>query len=138
MRRLQLIAVALLVAALAGFATTAAPVGAAVPKCNGKAETNPGSLAGTAGNDVIVGTNGPDTIDGLGGNGNDVVNGGTGNDTVCAFGPGDTLKGGSGSDRLDSASVGIGDPQHLDCGSGFDTYYHDGTDTHRRCEQPRF
>jgi CSLREA domain-containing protein/uncharacterized repeat protein (TIGR01451 family) len=82
---------------------------------NGK--TYKGSLKGTTGNDVIVGTEGKDSIDakngddtvcGLGGddkltgdNGTDYLDGGTGKDELKGSSGNDTLVGGEGNDKLD-------------------------------------
>jgi len=49
-----------------------------------------GTVVGTAGNDVIVGSFGSDTIDG-----------GGGNDRICGLDGDDTLVGGPGNDRVD-------------------------------------
>jgi hypothetical protein len=59
------------------------------------------------------------------------ADGGSGNDHVVALGPGDKAYGGSGSDFVDGSDP---DTQLLDCGSAYDTYATDGTDTVRRCE----
>jgi RTX calcium-binding nonapeptide repeat (4 copies) len=68
------------------------------PTCFGKKATNPGSLIGTEGDDVIIGTTGNDTIAGLGGDdricsleGDDFFSGGPGNDRIV---------GGPGNDRI--------------------------------------
>jgi len=77
------------------------------PTCNGLPETNPGSLVGTAGDDVIIGTPGPDTISGLAGNdticgldGNDMLNGGTGDDIIFGDDGDDTIRGNQNNDDL--------------------------------------
>jgi Ca2+-binding RTX toxin-like protein len=48
-----------------------------------------GTIQGTSGNDVIIGSAG-----------NDVINAGSGNDVVCGRGGSDTINGGSGNDDL--------------------------------------
>ena len=79
--------------------------------------TYAGTLNGTIGNDVIVGTEGKDMVDakagndticGLGGDdkltadaGNDYVDGGSGNDTLKGSSGDDTLIGGDNDDALD-------------------------------------
>jgi predicted outer membrane repeat protein len=75
--------------------------------CAGKTESRPGSLVGTAGDDVIVGTAGADVIRGMGGKdlicagkGRDGVSGASGNDTLRGEGGNDTLRGQGGRDRL--------------------------------------
>jgi Ca2+-binding RTX toxin-like protein len=107
---------------------------ATVPTCNGKTatiyvkdgvivggagngSTYTGTLIGTIGNDVIVGTEGKDTVDakagndticGLGGDdqltadaGDDYVDGGSGKDTLKGSSGADTLIGGDNDDSLD-------------------------------------
>lgn len=207
MRTLHLVVAALLVAALAALAAPAGPALAA-PTCHGKAATKyltvPGTLTGTAGDDVLVGSSGADTIEGLGGDdlicalaggdvivdfagvnvvyggsgddhiqvtgkaygesgndsvfavetsggahdgyasggsGNDqaivsggVADGGSGSDTLYLKATGDTGLGGSGSDTV-FALYGGGANQILDCGSGYDSYQADPTDTVKRCEK---
>ena len=70
--------------------------------------SQPKTIVGTPGNDVLVGTAGPDVIVGLGGNdrllgggGNDVLNGGAGRDVLLSGQGNDRLFGGAGRDRLD-------------------------------------
>ncbi|MBW7900131.1 MAG: hypothetical protein H3C26_01520 [Rhodocyclaceae bacterium] len=102
------------------------------------------SLAGTEGNDYLVGTAGGDTIEGLGGDdtlygrgGNDTLDGGDGNDTLYGEGSDDMLDGGTGNDTLygeagdDTLNGGVGNDR-LNGGSGNDTYLFgigDGQDT---------
>jgi uncharacterized delta-60 repeat protein len=66
-----------------------------------------GTLAGTAGPDVVFGLTGADTLDGRGGNdlvcgggGDDRLDGGNGDDVLAGGGGADRLDGGSGRDRL--------------------------------------
>jgi hypothetical protein len=66
----------------------------AMPKCNGRLAT----IAGTAGNDSLVGTPHRDVIASLGGN--DSVSGFAGNDLICGGAGRDTLRGGKGRDVL--------------------------------------
>ncbi|HXH77457.1 calcium-binding protein [Nocardioides sp.] len=54
-----------------------------------KPATEPQSVIGTPGDDVILGSDGDDLIDG-----------GTGNDVICGLGGADALTGGEGDDRL--------------------------------------
>ena len=78
------------------------------PKCDGELATikgTGGAIAGTPGDDVIVGTVGFDDIDGLGGH-----------DVICAFAGADTVDGGSGDDTL---FAGDG-PDNVDAGDGDD------------------
>ncbi|MEX2236307.1 MAG: Ig-like domain-containing protein [Dehalococcoidia bacterium] len=82
----------------------------AKPRCRGLEATifgKTGTINGTGGNDVIVGSSAVDTIDGrggadtiCGGGGNDVIKGGTAADTLDGGGGNDDLAGGSGSDTL--------------------------------------
>jgi Ca2+-binding RTX toxin-like protein len=60
-----------------------------------------GTINGTAGKDVIVGSDGPDVINGKGGN-----------DVICGYGGADTIDGGTGNDwiRGDETSCTIADP----------------------------
>lgn len=51
--------------------------------------TTPGTITGTDGDDVIIGSSGADTI-----------NAGNGNDVVCGRGGADTIDGGNGNDLL--------------------------------------
>lgn len=91
------------------------------------------SNAGTAGNDVIVGTAAAETITGQGGNdnisggdGNDLLSGNAGSDTVAGAAGNDTVQGGQGNDVLsgdqgnDNVLGGQGDDQ-LRGGQGNDT-----------------
>lgn len=71
------------------------------------------SPAGTAGNDVLVGSVGADTISGLGGD--DYLRGLAGSDTLYGGDGNDTLDGGSGADILSG-------------GNGSDVYYIDNAD----------
>jgi len=82
-----------------------------VKLCGGTPATNPGSLTGTPGNDVIIGTEGNDTIHGQGGNdkicgrgGSDTLTGGEGVDTLFGEAGNDTLDGGAGNDTLDGGA----------------------------------
>ena len=68
----------------------------ATPQIRGT--SNPDTLGGTAGDDVILGLEDDDNISALGGN--DIVFGGDGDDTINASNGGDTLIGGSGDDTL--------------------------------------
>ena len=70
--------------------------GTPVPRCFGKVATLVGSgdLAGTAANDVIVGSSGVDTIDGRGGN-----------DLICVLGGDDTVQGGPGTTASTAAAA---------------------------------
>jgi hypothetical protein len=67
--------------------------GQTTPTCNGLAATivatAPGTILGTAGDDVIIGTAGDDNILGL-----------AGNDTICGLGGNDRISGGQGVDNL--------------------------------------
>jgi Ca2+-binding RTX toxin-like protein len=83
-----------------------------------------GRLAGSARDDLLVGSGRGDRIDGGGGDdlilpvgGNDRVDGGAGNDLILGSGGGDRLAGGKGDDHL---SAGGGDDK-IDLGSGNDT-----------------
>lgn len=114
---------------------------AVTPTCEGvpatifKADGSPGRLAGTKGDDVIVGSIGRDnieagdgddlicTVDGrdsiLGGNGADRIHAGSGNDEVeSGAGTGDDVYGGEGRDLIaidsvNSAAHGEGGSDHL-------------------------
>src|SRR5690242_1392977 len=105
MRARSLIVAALLVVVPLGVLPLNS--GAATPTCHGKhatiVMTAPGSITGTAGDDVIVGSNGNDTIDtffsGPTG-GVDIVCGGGGNDTITVEGPGSIADGESGQDTV--------------------------------------
>jgi Ca2+-binding RTX toxin-like protein len=91
-----------------------------------------GSLRGTRGNDVIVGTNGEDRVHARSGNdiicgrgGADDLDGGLGNDSIAGEEGSDELDGGNGSDLLcgnngnDELDAGNGEDQ-LDGGAGTD------------------
>jgi hypothetical protein len=89
--RLHLISAVSLVA----FVIVAPSAQAATPTCFDRAATitGAGTINGTAGNDVIVGSDGSDTIDGKGGN-----------DRICGLGGADSLYGGRGDDQIDGAA----------------------------------
>jgi hypothetical protein len=117
------------------------PVTPPVPLCRGDAATVTGSgtITGTPGSDVIVGSLGPDTISGGGGDdticpldGDDSVNGGGGEDVVRAGAGNDSLRGGRGKDRL----AGRAGDDSLKGGSGADRCDGGaGTDTAKACEK---
>jgi Ca2+-binding RTX toxin-like protein len=107
------------------------------PSCDGRAATiiapeTGGALAGTSGDDVIVGSDNLDLIDGLGGNdvicgraGSDTVVGGEGDDRIFAGEDyaypeggfvGDTVEPGPGDDVVD-----LGTDARLAAGDGMDT-----------------
>jgi Ca2+-binding RTX toxin-like protein len=123
------------------------------------------TLVGTEGPDYILGHQGNDLLRGKGGNdllrggiGNDIEHGGKGNDVMYA-GPGvDFLYGGRGNDtmfaraRADVAEPGAdtvyggpgndtifvrdGEPDVVNCGSGFDIVFADPTDiVNPNCER---
>jgi Ca2+-binding RTX toxin-like protein len=69
-------------------------VAARTPMCAGR----PGTVVGTAGDDVLTGTAGQDVI--VAGRGNDTINGLGGNDTICALAGNDTISGGAGDDDI--------------------------------------
>jgi Ca2+-binding RTX toxin-like protein len=73
----------------------AGATGTPAPTCLGKSATitGSGSLSGTAGNDVIVGSESADAIDSKGGN-----------DLICGLGGDDVLIGGLGTDQIDAGS----------------------------------
>jgi Ca2+-binding RTX toxin-like protein len=71
---------------------------------NGAAYT--GTLVGTSGNDVMVGTEGLDEIEGA-----------AGNDTICAFGGADTIAGAAGNDTM----LGGAGADNLNGAGGTDT-----------------
>jgi Ca2+-binding RTX toxin-like protein len=112
MSRSALVVFSLAVLALALPATA---VGAA-PTCNDKKATNPGSLVGTSGDDVIIGTSGDDTINGLGGN-----------DTICGLGGSDLISGGNDDDVLFGGDGGDGLDQTNNAGNDV-IYGGDGND----------
>lgn len=58
--------------------------------------TGTGTITGTAGNDLILGSAGADTIDGLGGN--DCILGGGGDDTITGGADNDVCLGNAGTD----------------------------------------
>lgn len=118
--------------ALAAQLLVVTPAAAATPTCDGKAATifgHSGTIDGTSGDDVIVGSASADTIDGRGGH--DTICGGTGGDTLIG-GPGsDYLDGGQGIDELvyTDAPRGV----HVDLLRGFATG--EGRDTIRNFEE---
>jgi Ca2+-binding RTX toxin-like protein len=57
-----------------------------------------GTLTGTSGNDLIIGSSGADLIDGLGGN--DCVLGGSGDDSLTGSDGNDVCLGGPGNDQF--------------------------------------
>ena len=71
-------------------------------ECAGLTLTNlvsgTGTITGTAGNDLILGSTSADTIDGLGGN--DCILGGGGDDTITGGADGDICLGGPGNDSF--------------------------------------
>ncbi len=96
------------------------------PKCDGVDATikgTGGSVLGTVGDDVIVGTVGVDDIDGLGGNdlicalaGADTIDAGEGNDTVFAGEGADGVDAGDGDDKILGGRGG----DNVDAGDGTD------------------
>ncbi len=76
----------------------------------------PALMAGTAGDDTIVGTINGDTING--GDGNDAIAGMTGNDTIAGGAGDDSLYGNEGNDTLDGGAGNDG----LAGGTGNNTY----------------
>ncbi len=83
--------------------------GAVVGTCDGLVATitGAGTINGTFGNDVILGSPGADTINGGGGSdticgddGNDTINGDLGNDKVLGGNGNDVIDGGAGNDNL--------------------------------------
>jgi hypothetical protein len=68
----------------------------AIPTCNGKAATIPGTSAG----ELIVGTSGDDVI--VGNGGQDQIFGLAGNDTICGGQDDDMINGGKGRDYIDA------------------------------------
>ena len=116
---------------LAGFAIVAAPTGrvAAVdPTCFGLTPTisGAGTINGTNGDDVILGSAGADTINGksgndyiCGGDGADLIHGNAGHDRISGDQGNDTIYGDSGNDHIvnqDDIAEPIGD-------DGDDTMY---------------
>jgi Ca2+-binding RTX toxin-like protein len=65
--------------------------------------TDPISLIGTSGNDVLFAGLGSDTLSG--GDGNDILSSGAGNDTLDGGAGNDTLIGGAGSDTFDFSTI---------------------------------
>ena len=101
------------------------------PTCLGQPATNPGSLTGTSGDDVIIGTLGADRI-----------SGGGGNDTICGepdgstSGSADVIDAGAGSDVVDVRDRKGDDT--VKCGSGRDVVTADRKDKIARdCEVVR-
>lgn len=105
------------------------------------------TVAGNAGNNVLVGTSGADVICGDAGNdvirargGNDLVYAGTGNDTVRGGSGKDTILGASGRDHLYGGRgadklLGLAGRDFLDGGKGLDTCLGgSGHDTGHSCE----
>ncbi|MCX6619211.1 MAG: hypothetical protein NTZ98_24330 [Acidobacteria bacterium] len=80
-----------------------------------------GTITGTTGNDLILGSAGPDDISGR--QGNDCILGGGGNDTINGNQGDDVILGGPGDDDLDGAQ-----------GTGDACYGGGGNDTFNRCE----
>ena len=109
--------------ALAGLVAVGPGAGATGETCNGQAATivGDGTITGTAGRDVIVGSPGDDSIDARGGN--DLVCSGDGGDTVLD-GPGkDIVFLGAGDDAAVADPVkDIGDVVHGDAGSDTASY----------------
>jgi Ca2+-binding RTX toxin-like protein len=64
-----------------------------------------GTLTGTAGNDLIIGSSGADTIDGLGGN--DCILGGSGDDSLTGNEGNDVCLGSPGNDIFTDCEVEI-------------------------------
>jgi Ca2+-binding RTX toxin-like protein len=112
-RRALLMALGVL---LAFGAVTAAPVAVeAVTSCAEYPVTlPPGTLTGTAGDDVMLGTPGDDVMRGLGGD--DIICGGGGDDDIYGGAGRDRLLGGDGADRL----YGQGGCDRLEGGAGND------------------
>lgn len=108
--------------AAAGAAGTAL---AAEARCFGETATitGAGTIQGTPGDDVIVGSRGRDVIDGRGGN--DLICGGGGKDKLTGGDGDDSLDGGGGNDRLiggdgDDLLLGKGGRDKLQGGRGAD------------------
>jgi Ca2+-binding RTX toxin-like protein len=101
-----------------GLAWAGMPAGAAPANCLGEALTEPvGTLVGTAGRDVLLGTSADESMQGLGGN--DVLCGGGGGDSLYGGAGVDNLAGGDGDDRL----YGQGGCDHLKGGTGNDLLF---------------
>ncbi len=98
-----------MLAALVAVAQPVAAQDAAEVSCAGQVATivgtTPGTINGTAGDDVIVGTAGADTI-----------NAGAGNDVVCGLGGADLIRGGNGRDII----LGGNGPDDIRSGLGND------------------
>ncbi|MEZ0581334.1 hypothetical protein [Nocardioides sp. MH1] len=109
--------------ALGSLVAAGPQAGAAGETCNGQAATivGAGSISGTPGRDIIVGSPGADDIDA--GGGNDLVCGGAGADTV-RDGPGkDIVYLGDGDDEyVADPTKDIGDAVHGDAGSDTASY----------------
>lgn len=106
-------------ALLVGLGLVAAALPAAgASRCLGQALTKPaGTLTGTSGDDVLLGTSAGETMNGLGGD--DIICGGGGDDRLNG-GPGfDNLVGGDGDDSL----YGQGGCDHLKGGTGNDLLF---------------
>lgn len=92
-RRSALLVLSMLAALVAVAQPAAAQDAVAEVSCAGQVATivgtTPGTINGTAGDDVIVGTSGADTI-----------NAGAGNDVVCGLGGADVIIGGPGRDII--------------------------------------
>lgn len=67
--------------------------------------TGAGTITGTSGNDLILGSAGADVIDGLGGN--DCILGGGGDDTIDGNADTDVCIGGAGTDTLSNCETAI-------------------------------
>lgn len=92
MRKIGLVTIGAFVLSLMAVVFTASQSSATVLTCNGKIPTivgTGGTINGTSGSDVIIGTAGDETI-----------NGGAGNDTICGEGGSDVINGGSGNDEM--------------------------------------
>ena len=111
-------------------------------QCAGRypTKTGSGTINGTAGDDVIVGSGSADTINGQGGNdvicgrgGNDIINGGAGEDVLVGEAGNDKLTGGlgndlifggDGADTIPTAAIDGGD--FIDGGAGIDLVNYTG------------
>ena len=84
-----------------------------------------GIVAGTAGQDTLLGSLDADTLDGM--DGDDLLDGSSGADSLLGGGGNDTLLGGKGQDRLDG---GAGNDSLVgDSGTGADSYLFDTAKT---------
>lgn len=90
-----------------GFAVLLAVLPVVAQGHNTPSASQPCTVAGTSGADLLEGTNGPDVICGYGSadtitarGGNDVVKGGRGPDVIYGDTGRDTLLGGRGNDRI--------------------------------------